>query len=93
MASTTPTLTGASHESKDFSDQNGTSRQMHVDENTSKDAVLRHIRTSSAVSISPELFEKFYLSPQNKVSGDLRKTFSNPTPLYVCPVILALPKA
>lgn len=42
---------------------------------------LRKIRTTGSLSISPELFEKIYLSPQNKVSGDLRKTFGNPTPL------------
>jgi hypothetical protein len=36
-----------------------------------------------SLSISPELFEKLYLSPQNAVKGDLRKTFGNPTPLYV----------
>lgn len=47
------------------------------------DTALRKIQTSGSISISPELFEKIYLSPQNKVAGDLRKTFGNPTPLYV----------
>jgi hypothetical protein len=46
------------------------------------DTALRKIQTSGSISISPELFEKIYLSPQNKVAGDLRKTFGNPTPLY-----------
>jgi hypothetical protein len=32
--------------------------------------------------MSPELFEKLYLSPMNKVKGDLRQTFGNPTPMY-----------
>jgi hypothetical protein len=59
------------------------SKPMQMDGNTTKDGALNQIRTSSAVSISPELFEKFYLSPQNKVSGDLRKKFGNPTSLYV----------
>jgi hypothetical protein len=36
-----------------------------------------------SLSISPEVFEKLYLSPQNAVKGDLRKTFGNPTPLCV----------
>lgn len=40
-------------------------------------------QTQSSLSISPALFEKLYLSPQNAVKGDLRKTFGNPTPLYV----------
>ena len=42
---------------------------------------LRKIRTAGSISISPELFEKLYLSPENKIKGELRKTFGNPTPL------------
>ena len=42
---------------------------------------LRRIRTAGTVSISAELFEKLYLSPQNVVKGDLRRTFGNPTPM------------
>lgn len=42
---------------------------------------LRKIKTAGSISISPELFEKLYLSPENRVKGDLRKTFGNPTPL------------
>ena len=45
------------------------------------DNALRRIRTAGSISISPELFEKLYLSPENRVKGDLRKTFGNPTPL------------
>jgi len=41
------------------------------------------LNRTESLSISPELFEKLYLSPQNAVKGDLRKTFGNPTPLYV----------
>jgi len=37
------------------------------------------------LSISPEVFEKLYLSPENAVAGDLRKTFGNPTPVFVSP--------
>jgi hypothetical protein len=47
------------------------------------ETALQRIRTAGSISISPELFEKLYLSPQNKVAGELRKTFGNPTPLYV----------
>lgn len=53
----------------------------HLDNNMGSDDALRKIRTTGSLSISPELFEKIYLSPQNKVSGELRKTFGNPTPL------------
>jgi hypothetical protein len=47
-------------------------------------AALNKIRTASSVTISPELFEKLYLSPlnrQNVVRADLRKTLGNPTPM------------
>jgi hypothetical protein len=40
-----------------------------------------HLKTANSFAISPELFEKMYLTPQNQVKGDLRKTFGNPTPL------------
>jgi hypothetical protein len=37
--------------------------------------------TTGSMSISGELFEKLYLSPQNlNQVGDLRKRFGNPTP-------------
>jgi hypothetical protein len=52
-----------------------------------EDLALRHIRTAGSISISPELFEKLYLSPKNEVKGELRKTFGNPTPLYVIQVL------
>jgi hypothetical protein len=42
---------------------------------------LRQIQTGASIAIPREMFEKLYLSPQNKVKGDLRKTFANPTPL------------
>ena len=45
---------------------------------------LHRIRTAGSISISPELFEKLYLGPETRTHGDLRKTFANPTPMYVC---------
>ncbi|MCJ1306906.1 hypothetical protein MMC25_000550 [Agyrium rufum] len=51
---------------------------------------LNRIRTAGSISISPELFEKLYLSPQNKVKGDLRKTFGNPTPIALLGFLLSL---
>ncbi|CRK12541.1 hypothetical protein BN1708_010541 [Verticillium longisporum] len=53
----------------------------HLDKNATRDEALRRMRTAGSISISPELFEKLYLSPQNVVKGDLRKTFGNPTPI------------
>ena len=42
---------------------------------------LERIKASQTVTLTPELFEKLYLSPQNQVKGELRKTFGNPTPM------------
>lgn len=54
------------------------------------DDALRKIQTAGSISISPELFEKIYLSPQNQVKGDIRKTFGNPTPIAIAGFLLAL---
>jgi hypothetical protein len=62
---------------KDFSNGAGHA----ADPNAEHAVALNTIRTASSVSISLELFEKLYLSPQNVVRGDLRKTFGNPTPM------------
>jgi len=71
--------------------QNGGGNPYHLgDQNMDSDTALRRIRTAGSISISPELFEKIYLSPQNAVKGDLRKTFGNPTPLALCGFLLSL---
>jgi uncharacterized protein len=54
----------------------------HMDDSIDSETALRKIRTAGSISITPELFEKIYLSPKNRVSGELRSTFANPTPLY-----------
>lgn len=56
---------------------------------TSSDEALRHIRTANTISISPELFEKLYLTPQKAVKGDLRGTFANPTPVALLGFLLS----
>ena len=45
--------------------------------------VIHHTRTAQSVNIPAEVFEKLYLSPKTHVKGQLRKTFGNPTPVYV----------
>lgn len=62
----------------------------HLDSNHDADDALRKIKTTGSLSISPELFEKIYLSPQNKVSGELRKTVGNPTPIALVGFLLSL---
>ncbi|KAK3069400.1 hypothetical protein LTR53_012289 [Teratosphaeriaceae sp. CCFEE 6253] len=51
---------------------------------------LDRIRTAQSVNISAELFEKLYLNPPNRVSGDLRRTFANPTPLPLLGFLIAV---
>ncbi|KAJ9635891.1 hypothetical protein H2199_008244 [Coniosporium tulheliwenetii] len=73
---------------KDFSNQNG--NPYHLGDHLDSDTALKRIRTAGSISISPELFEKIYLSPQNQVKGDLRKTFANPTPLALVGFLISL---
>ncbi|EPS35277.1 hypothetical protein H072_11525 [Dactylellina haptotyla CBS 200.50] len=56
---------------------------------TSKEQ-LERIRTAGTMPISAELFEKLYLTPENRVHGDLRKTFGNPTPIAVLGFVICL---
>ncbi|MCJ1279235.1 hypothetical protein MMC21_007059 [Puttea exsequens] len=83
---------------KDFSNSNYaggnygnmSSHHEHLDGDHPTGTALERIRTAGSISISPELFEKLYLSPENKVSGELRKTFGNPTPLALIGFLLSL---
>lgn len=54
------------------------------------DTALKRLRTAGSLSISPELFEKIYLSPKNQVSNNIRSTFGNPTPLALGGFLLSL---
>ncbi|KAH7133797.1 GPR1/FUN34/yaaH family-domain-containing protein [Dactylonectria macrodidyma] len=62
----------------------------HVDPELGHVDALETVRTAGSISMSPELFEKLYLSPPNAVKGDLRKTFGNPTPLALVGFLLSL---
>ncbi|KAK2009880.1 GPR1/FUN34/YaaH-class plasma membrane protein [Colletotrichum eremochloae] len=62
----------------------------HISPEASRYDALKKIKTAGSVSMSPELFEKLYLSPQNNVKGDLRKTFGNPTPIAIVGFLLSL---
>ncbi|KAK3171241.1 hypothetical protein OEA41_003325 [Lepraria neglecta] len=85
--------TGASME-KDFSNtppaasQNGSGNGMMngggtplLGKDLDHETAMRQIQRAGSIALTPELFEKIYLTPQNTVKGDLRKTFGNPTPL------------
>lgn len=70
-----------------------TTRQYNDDKMTSDDRGLDNLglhRTNTFLSLSPEQFEKLYLSPQNKVKGELRNSFANPTPVAVMGFCVAL---
>ncbi|KAI9704747.1 MAG: hypothetical protein M1836_006527 [Candelina mexicana] len=66
------------------------SSRYHLGKDEPSDTTLDKIKTSGSITISPELFEKMYLSPQTPVKGDLRKTFGNPTPLALIGFLLSL---
>ena len=42
--------------------------------------VIRNALTNT-LTLSPETFERLYLGPKTQVSGSLRTTFANPTPI------------
>ncbi|KAK9453430.1 GPR1/FUN34/yaaH family-domain-containing protein [Dipodascopsis uninucleata] len=79
------TETAAPNDSYDLED-NGRSKEGQYN----SDELLSRIRSANSVTISPELFEKLYLSPQRRVKGHLRQTFANPTPLALLGHILCI---
>ncbi|KAF2855535.1 GPR1/FUN34/YaaH-class plasma membrane protein [Plenodomus tracheiphilus IPT5] len=54
------------------------SQETHFD----NEEKLRY-EVARTVTLSPELYEKLFISPKNDVSGSLRTTFANPTPVGV----------
>ncbi|TVY83412.1 Protein alcS [Lachnellula suecica] len=52
-----------------------------VSESSERPHLLSQVKSSGGMTISPELFEKLYLTPKTAATGDLRKRFANPTPL------------
>lgn len=69
---------------------NGNGGTPLLDHSMDSDAALKRIQRSTSIAITPELFEKIYLTPQTQVKGDLRKTFGNPTPLALLGLVMAL---
>ena len=62
----------------------------HHGRDVPSDEALHKLKTANSVTMSPELFEKIYLNPQNAVKGELRNTFANPTPLALLGFLLSL---
>ena len=47
----------------------------------SREEALQRVRTAGNLSISPELFEKLYLTPKTPTKGNLRQIIGNPSAL------------
>ncbi|KAL1968304.1 hypothetical protein VTN77DRAFT_2139 [Rasamsonia byssochlamydoides] len=69
---------------------NGNSNRYDLKADENREDALRKIRTAGSLSISPELFEKIYLSPKSRVHGDLRSIVGNPTPLGLFGFLISL---
>ena len=50
---------------------------------------LSRFDTTQSIVMTHEMFEKLYLNPDRKVSGDLRRTFANPTALPLLGFLIA----
>ncbi|KAG0645720.1 alcS [Hyphodiscus hymeniophilus] len=50
---------------------------------------LQQIKSSGAMTITPEMFEKLYLTPKVTSTGDFRRRFANPTPLGLMGFIIS----
>ncbi|KAI1427345.1 GPR1/FUN34/YaaH-class plasma membrane protein [Xylaria sp. FL1777] len=62
----------------------------HLSEKMSPEHAMDKIKTAGSISISPALFEKLYLSPQNQVKGDLRQRFGNPTAIGLAGHVISI---
>lgn len=75
------------HNPQDFASNKP--NQQFMDDNyyrtnsTNGTADMQRMMTNGSISLPPDVFEKLYLQPQNAVKGQLRKTFGNPTPMFV----------
>ncbi|KAE8448903.1 hypothetical protein EG329_008699 [Mollisiaceae sp. DMI_Dod_QoI] len=70
---------------------NGVNQRKAANEDISEDMGphLHQFKSAGAMTISPELFEKLYLTPKTAATGDFRKRFANPTPLGLMGFVIA----
>jgi hypothetical protein len=62
--------------------ENGGSPTRTADTHFDNEEKLRY-ELAKTVTLTPELYEKLFISPKTQVSGSLRSTFGNPTPIGV----------
>ena len=60
----------------------------HVSRHPSTGWGAENFRRENNIVLTPELFEKLYLSPGNANTSELRTTFGNPTPIALLGVLL-----
>ncbi|KAJ3491419.1 hypothetical protein NLG97_g5592 [Lecanicillium saksenae] len=65
------------------------SADMKESDSGSMQNTLPPLHQVQSVTITNEMFEKLYLNPANRVKGDLRQTFANPTPLPLLGFLMA----
>lgn len=54
-----------------------------------QDAGMNKVQTTASIQLSPEMFEKLYLSPPTKTSNDMVRRVGNPTPIALIGFVLA----
>jgi hypothetical protein len=62
--------------------ENGISPARTHDMHFDSEEKLRY-ELAKTVTLTPELYEKLFLTPKTPVAGNLRATFGNPTPVGV----------
>jgi hypothetical protein len=62
--------------------ENGASPTRTADTHFDNEEKLRY-ELAKTVTLTPELYEKLFISPKTQVAGSLRSTFGNPTPIGV----------
>ena len=63
------------------SSSNGAEMDLEAAKSNGHELDLTKTQTIGGMTISPELFEKLYLTPKTPHTGDAYKRFANPTPL------------
>lgn len=71
--------------------QHYSSDRLHESPNAHYDSEekLRY-ELAKTVTLTPELYERLFLSPKTQVAGDLRSRFGNPTPVGVLGFTIAV---
>lgn len=59
---------------------NGHHTDKELERNLSHEEQFKNALTNT-LTLSPEVFERLYLGPKTQVTGQLRTTFANPTPI------------